>query len=139
MMKKSASTSNKVIKQGLTFDDVLLVPQKSGVLPKDADTKTKLSAGISLNIPVVSAAMDSVTEAKMAIAMAQVGGIGVIHKNLTIEEQASEVDKVKRSESGMIKDPYTLDPEATVMQAVEAMTHHKISRFPITKGKKLVG
>ncbi|MFP4465832.1 MAG: IMP dehydrogenase [Candidatus Goldiibacteriota bacterium] len=139
MMKKSASTSNKVIKQGLTFDDVLLVPQKSGVLPKDADTKTKLSAGISLNIPVVSAAMDSVTEAKMAIAMAQVGGIGVIHKNLTIEEQASEVDKVKRSESGMIKDPYTLDPEATVMQAVEAMTHHKISGFPITKGKKLVG
>ncbi|HDT15158.1 MAG TPA: IMP dehydrogenase [Firmicutes bacterium] len=139
MIKKSGSNSNKITGQGLTFDDVLLIPQKSNVLPKEADTKTKLSQSINLNIPLVSAAMDSVTESKMGIAIAQEGGIGVIHKNLTIEEQAKEVDRVKRSESGMIKDPHTLDPESTVMQAVEAMTLYKISGFPITRGKKLVG
>jgi len=130
---------NKVEKEALTFDDVLLVPQRSDVLPKDVETKTKFSRNIEINIPLVSAAMDTVTEAKLAIAIAQEGGIGVIHKNLTIEEQAREVDKVKRSESGMILEPITLQPDATVVQAVELMSKFNISGFPVCQGNKLVG
>jgi len=130
---------NKVEKEALTFDDVLLVPQRSDVLPKDVETKTKFSRNIEINIPLVSAAMDTVTEAKLAIAIAQEGGIGVIHKNLTIEEQAREVDKVKRSESGMILEPITLQPDDTVVQAVELMSKFNISGFPVCQGNKLVG
>ncbi|MGB2770450.1 MAG: IMP dehydrogenase, partial [Candidatus Zixiibacteriota bacterium] len=108
-------------KPGLTFDDVLLIPQKSGVLPKDADVTTHLTKGIKLNIPILSAAMDTVTESRLAIALAREGGIGVIHKNLSIAKQASEVDKVKRSESGMIVDPVTLPPDRTIGDALEVM------------------
>jgi len=139
MIKKVMPVSKKIQKEALTFDDVLLVPQKSTVLPRDVELKTKFSKNITINIPLVSAAMDTVTEAKLAIAIAQEGGIGVIHKNLTIEEQAKEVDKVKRSESGMIQDPITLSPDSTVYQAAEMMNRFSISGFPICKGKKLVG
>jgi len=139
MIKKVIPSTKKILKEALTFDDVLLVPGKSDILPRNVDLRTKFSRNIHLNIPLVSAAMDTVTESKLAIAIAQEGGIGVIHKNLTVDEQAREVDKVKRSESGMIQDPITLDPEATVFQAAEAMNKYSISGFPICKGKKLVG
>ncbi|KAA0258377.1 IMP dehydrogenase [Deferribacter autotrophicus] len=131
--------SKKIIKEALTFDDVLLVPQRSSVLPKDVSTKTKLTDKIELNIPIVSAAMDTVTEAKMAIAIAQEGGLGFIHKNMSIEEQAEEVDKVKRSESGMIVDPITIEPDKTVKDALDLMAKYKISGIPVVKGHKLVG
>jgi IMP dehydrogenase len=123
----------------LTFDDVLLVPQKSAVLPSEVDISTQLTKGITLRVPVVSAAMDTVTEAPLAIAMAQEGGIGFIHKNMTLEAQASEVDKVKRSESGMIVDPVTVSPTARVAEALELMSRYRISGVPVTKGSKLVG
>ena len=126
-------------KEGLTFDDVLLVPQYSEVLPKDVDLSTKLTDTIKLNIPLVSAAMDTVTECQLAIAMAREGGIGIIHKNLTIEEQAIQVDKVKRSEHGVITDPFYLSPEHSVNDALELMKKYKISGVPITVGTKLVG
>jgi IMP dehydrogenase len=129
----------RVVKEGLTFDDVLLLPARSDVLPSDADTHTQFSRRIELNIPLVSAAMDTVTESALAIAMAREGGIGIIHKNLSIEDQASEVDKVKRSESGMIVEPITLEPEASVGRAFELMKKFKISGVPITKRDKLVG
>ena len=109
----------KVIAEALTFDDVSLVPAYSEVLPKDVSLKTRLTTGLNLNIPLVSAAMDTVTEARLAIALAQEGGLGVVHKNMTIERQAEEVDKVKRSESGMIVDPVTIQPEKTVREALE--------------------
>ncbi len=126
--------------EGLTFDDVLLVPQRSEVLPSEVDTTTRLTAGIRLNIPIVSAAMDTVSEADLAIALAREGGIGVIHKNLPVEEQASQVDRVKRSESGMISNPITLGPDATVQQALDMMTRFKISGVPITDDRgRLVG
>src|SRR6185436_5420626 len=127
------------IPEALTFDDVLLVPQKSGVLPSEVDIRTQLTKTIALNVPVVSAAMDTVTEAPLAIAMAQEGGLGFIHKNMTIEAQASEVDKVKRSESGMIVDPVTVSPTAKVAEALELMSKYRISGVPVTKGSKLVG
>ena len=139
MIRKVLSNNNKIQKEGLTFDDVLLIPQRSSVLPREVELKTKFSRNISINIPLVSAAMDTVTEAKLAIAIAQEGGIGVIHKNLTIEEQAKEVDKVKRSESGMILDPITLHLDSTVAQAAEYMNKYNVSGFPVTEGKKLVG
>jgi IMP dehydrogenase len=139
MIHKVISKTSKILKEALTFDDVLLVPRRSSVLPKETDTSTKFSRNITLNIPLVSAAMDSVTESRLAIAIAQEGGIGVIHKNLTIEEQAKEVDKVKRSESGMILEPITLTPDATVLEAVATMNRYHISGFPICEGKKLVG
>ena len=124
----------------LTFDDVLLVPQKSGVLPRHVDVTTKLSKNIALNIPLVSAAMDTVTEAKLAIAIAREGGIGIIHKNMRIEEQASEVDKVKRSESGMILHPITLLPDKKIGEALELMQKYQISGVPIVDPRnKLVG
>ncbi len=129
----------KVWKEALTFDDVLLVPAKSEVLPKEVSVDTRLTRHIRLNIPLVSAAMDTVTEARLAIALAREGGIGIIHKNMPIERQAQEVDKVKRSESGMIVDPITLPPEATIQQALDVMKHYRISGIPIVKENKLVG
>ncbi|HVC64416.1 MAG TPA: IMP dehydrogenase, partial [Candidatus Dormibacteraeota bacterium] len=123
----------------LTFDDVLLVPQKSAVLPSEVDITTQLTKTITLRVPVVSAAMDTVTEAPLAIAMAQEGGLGFIHKNMTVEAQASEVDKVKRSESGMIVDPVTVSPTARVAEALELMSRYRISGVPVTRGSKLVG
>ncbi len=127
------------IREALTFDDVLLLPAKSDVLPKDADVRTQLTKRVSLNIPVVSAAMDTVTEAKLAIALAQEGGLGFIHKALPINTQAEEVDKVKKSESGMIIDPITIAPDAKISDALELMKKYRISGVPVTKGHKLVG
>jgi IMP dehydrogenase len=127
------------IAEGLTFDDVLLLPGKSSVLPAQADTRTCLSRKISLNIPIVAAAMDTVTDARLAIAIARQGGIGFIHRNMTIERQAEEVDRVKRSESGMIVDPVTIAPEMTVRQALEMMNKYKVSGVPVTRGTRLVG
>ena len=127
------------VPEALTFDDVLLLPAKSDVLPALADTSTRLTRNIELRIPLISAAMDTVTESRMAIAMAQQGGLGIIHRNLSIEQQASEVDKVKRSESGMIVDPITMSPEDRIADALEVMRRYRISGVPITKNKKLVG
>src|SRR5438445_13658866 len=128
------------VPEALTFDDVLLLPARSDVIPAQANTQTQLTRKISLNIPVVSAAMDTVTESHMAIALAQQGGLGIIHRNLTIDQQANEVDKVKRSESGMIVDPVTMSPDAKVSDALEVMQKYKISGVPITlKDGKLVG
>src|SRR5712691_1840838 len=131
------------LQTALTFDDVLLVPQHSTVLPTQVDVSTRLTRTIRLNVPLVSAAMDTVTESRLAIAMAQQGGIGVIHKNLSIEEQASEVDRVKRSESGMIVNPITLGPTNRIYEALELMKKFSISGVPITddasKEGRLVG
>jgi IMP dehydrogenase len=127
------------VPEALTFDDVLLVPAYSDVVPAQVSTQTLLTRGISLNTPLLSAAMDTVTESRLAIAMAQQGGLGVIHRNLTIEQQASEVDKVKRSESGMIVDPVTIEPQQLISDALEVMRRYKISGVPVTQGKKLVG
>ena len=128
------------ITDGLTFDDVLLVPAHSNVLPSDVQTRTRLTREIALNIPLVSAAMDTVTESGLAIAIAQEGGIGIVHKNLTVEMQASEVDKVKRSESGMIVDPITMRPNQKIFEALELMTRYRISGVPVTdEGGRLVG
>ena len=131
--------SSRIIKEGLTFDDVLLVPQASNVLPNDVSLKTKLTDKLVLNLPLVSAAMDTVTESRMAIAMAREGGMGFIHKNMSIEEQASQVDKVKRSEHGVITDPFFLAPNNLVKEAVALMEKYRISGVPITKDGKLVG
>jgi IMP dehydrogenase len=127
------------IREGLTFDDVLLLPAKSDILPKDVDVRTQLTKRIMLNIPLVSAAMDTVTEAKLAIALAQEGGLGFIHKGLPIDVHAEEVDKVKKSESGMIIDPITISPDAKISEALEVMKKYRISGVPVTKGHKLVG
>ncbi len=130
---------NKIIKEGLTFDDVLLVPQASNIIPKDVDLSTCLSKDIKLNIPLVSAAMDTVTEHRLAIAIAREGGIGIIHKNMSIEEQALQVDKVKRSENGVITDPFFLAPNNLVSDALALMEKYHISGVPITENGKLVG
>ena len=127
------------LRTGLTFDDVLLVPRKSDVLPRDVDTSTVIAPGIRLNVPLLSAAMDTVTDARMAIAMAREGGLGIIHKNMTIEEQANQVDKVKRSEHGVITDPFFLSPDHLIRDAEALMGRYRISGVPITRGKKLVG
>ncbi|HEY7727245.1 MAG TPA: IMP dehydrogenase, partial [Candidatus Eisenbacteria bacterium] len=124
--------SSRLIGEGLTFDDVLLVPGPSSVHPTDVDLRTRLTAGIELNIPVISAAMDTVTESRLAKALAQEGGMGVIHRNLPPAEQADEVDKVKRSESGMILDPITLPPDRLVAEAESLMSRYKISGLPVT-------
>ncbi len=124
---------------GLTFDDVLLEPQKSEVLPTEVDTTTQFSTGIRLNIPIISAGMDTVTESRLAIRIAQLGGMGVIHRNLTPERQADEVDKVKRSESGMIVDPITMSPEQPISAAMSVMAKYRISGVPVTVAGKLVG
>ena len=129
----------KIVAEGLTFDDVLLVPQYSNVLPKDANLSTKLTDNIKLNIPLISAAMDTVTESGLAIAMAREGGLGIIHKNLSIDDQATQVDKVKRSEHGVITDPFFLSPAHSVAEANALMGKYKISGVPITEGSKLVG
>ena len=134
------SHSEKFGKEGLTFDDVLLVPAESAVLPNDVSTATRLTRTIALEIPIVSAAMDTVTEARMAIALAREGGIGIVHRNLSISDQVAEVDKVKRSESGMIVEPLTLPPGALVADALELMEHYHVSGVPITEdGGRLVG
>ncbi len=127
------------IQEGLTFDDVLLVPAHSTVLPKEVDLTTQLTASIQLNVPLLSAAMDTVTEARAAIGMAREGGMGIVHKNMTPAEQAIEVDQVKKSESGMIVDPITMRPEQKIFEALELMEKYRISGVPITKGGKLVG
>ncbi len=127
------------LEQGLTFDDVLLIPQFSEVLPKNVSLKTNLTQKIKLNIPILSAAMDTVTESKMAIALARQGGIGIIHKNLTIDEQSREVDRVKRSESGMIQDPVTISSNKSIREALEIMSHFRISGVPVVDNNKLVG
>ncbi len=127
------------IKQGLTFDDVLLIPQESNILPSSVDLTTRLTNKIKLNIPIISAAMDSVTESAMAIAMAREGGIGIIHKNLSIEEQASEVEIVKKSQSGMIAKPICLNPEQNLYEVYEIMKKYNISGLPVTVNNKLVG
>ncbi|HPQ40724.1 MAG TPA: IMP dehydrogenase [bacterium] len=131
--------SQKVPYEALTFDDVYLIPAQSDVIPKNVDITTSLIDDITLRIPVMSAAMDTVTESRMAIALAQEGGIGIIHKNLPIRKQASEVDKVKRSESGMIVDPITLPPDQSIRKALELMSHFHISGIPITEKDRLVG
>jgi IMP dehydrogenase len=129
----------EVIQEGLTFDDVLLQPAYSQITPAEVDTTTRLTSKIELKVPLLSSAMDTVTESHMAIALAQQGGIGVIHRNMSIERQAEEVDRVKRSESGMIVDPVTIEPERKISEALELMSHYRISGVPVTKDGKLVG
>ncbi len=129
----------KEVRVGLTYDDVVLVPAKSEVLPGETDTRTQISRHVAINIPIVSAAMDTVTEARLAIALAREGGIGILHRLLSPEDQAVEVDKVKKSESGMILDPITISPEATIREAHQLMTKYRISGIPVTKNGKLVG
>jgi len=129
----------KNLPEALTFDDVLLVPAYSDVVPAQVSTQTQLTRNITLNTPLLSSAMDTVTESRMAIAMAQQGGIGIVHRNLTIAQQAGEIDKVKRSESGMIVDPVTIGPDQLIADALEVMRRYKISGVPVTKGGKLVG
>src|SRR6202163_2357513 len=125
--------------EGLTFDDVLLQPARSEVVPADVDVRTCLTRQIGLNIPIVSAAMDTVTESHLAIALAQQGGMGIVHRNMSIERQAEEVDRVKRSESGMIVDPVTISPEHTVRHALDQMNKYRVSGLPVTRGTRLVG
>jgi len=127
------------LKDGLTFDDVLLVPNYSDILPKDVDVSTRLTPDIKLNIPIVSAAMDTVTEAETSISLAQEGGIGFIHRNMSIESQVLEIDKVKKSESGMIVDPITIHPDLKIHAVLELMQRYKISGFPVVKGEQLAG
>ena len=138
-MSSEEAWQRKFGKEGLTFDDVLLLPAESSVLPADVSTATRLTVDIALNIPILSAAMDTVTEARLAIGLAREGGLGVIHRNLAIEDQAAEVDKVKRSESGMIVDPITLEPTDSLRNALGVMAKYHISGIPITESGKLVG
>jgi len=135
----SERLTDRGIPEGLTFDDVLLLPGKSSVLPAQADTRTFLSRRIALNIPIVAAAMDTVTDSRLAIAIARQGGLGFIHRNMTIERQAEEVDRVKRSESGMIVDPVTIAPEISVGQALDILNKYRVSGLPVTRGHRLVG
>src|SRR5258707_1878185 len=128
-----------ILPEGLTFDDVLLEPARSEVVPAEVDTRTCLTRQIGLNIPIVSAAMDTVTESHLAIALAQQGGIGIVHRNMTIDRQAEEVDRVKRSESGMIVDPITIEPEKPLSAARALMARHRVSGVPLTKNGRLVG
>jgi IMP dehydrogenase len=130
---------NKDIRIGLTFDDVVLVPGKSEVLPAEVNTQTKVSRNIAINIPIVSSAMDTVTEARLAIALAREGGIGIIHRVLSPNDQAAEIDKVKKSESGMILDPITISPDQTIRDAHQLMAKYRISGIPVTSQGKLVG
>ena len=131
--------NERIVMEGLTFNDVLLLPRRSDIMPGDVDTAVELCPGLMLNTPVLSAAMDTVTEARLAIALAREGGLGVIHRNLSIEEQGNEVDKVKRSESGMITDPITLPPDLPVGRALEIMEQYRVSGVPITEGDRLIG
>ena len=129
----------RLLGQALTFDDVLLVPAFSQVLPRDTDLSTRLSRNIQLNLPLVSAAMDTVTESRLAIAIAQEGGIGIVHKNLTPQAQAAEVSLVKRYESGVLRDPITIGPDMTVRQVIELSRRHGFSGFPVLDGATVVG
>jgi len=138
-MKQIAGGPGEGMREGLTFDDVLLIPAESEVVPKDVDVTVRLTAEISLNIPLVSSAMDTVTEADTAIAMAREGGIGFLHRNNSPDEQAIEVDRVKKSESGMISDPITVDPDQRVHEALEVMKRYRISGLPVTRDGKLMG
>lgn len=136
----STQNNSKIATEGLTFDDVLVVPRYSEVMPRDVNTSVQLTRNLRLNIPIMSAAMDTVTESGMAIAMAREGGIGIIHKNMTIARQAEEVKKVKRSESGMIMEPVTLAADAVLREAVNLMRDHKIGGIPVVNEKnQLVG
>src|ERR1700674_1773857 len=137
-LQRLVALDRKFAKEGLTFDDVLLVPAESRVLPNDVSTRTRLTRTIELAIPVVSAAMDTVTEARLAIALAREGGIGVLHRNLSIEDQVAEVDKVKRSESGMIVEPVTLRPTDSIRSALELMATYHVSGIPITDGEGIL-
>ena len=135
-----STASHRSIPDGLTYDDVLLVPGRSDIVPTSVNTVTNITARLKLSVPLISAAMDTVTEAPMAIALARAGGIGVIHRNLPIDQQAGEIDKVKRSQSGMIVDPVTLPPNATLADANEVMARYRISGVPITDSDgRLVG
>src|SRR5690606_34972375 len=129
----------RLLQKALTFDDVLLVPAYSAILPKDTSLDTRLTRNINLSIPLVSAAMDTVTEARLAIVMAQEGGIGIVHKNLTAAEQAREVSKVKRYESGVLRDPITIPPTMRIRDVIALSQQHGISGFPVVEGKKVVG
>ena len=129
----------QIIEEALTFDDVLLVPRYSEILPKDASLKTQLTREISLNIPILSAAMDTVTEHRLAVTLAEEGGMGILHKNLSIEQQALEVRKVKKFESGVVNDPLTITPETTIRQLIELTDQHNISGMPVVSGKDLLG
>src|SRR6266704_2878675 len=129
----------RVLEEALTFDDVLLVPAYSEILPREVDLSTRVTRGIRLNVPLLSAAMDTVTEARLAIAIAQEGGIGIIHKNFPPKAQAAEVAKVKRFESGVLRDPMTVPPEMTVREVIALQQAHKISGFPVMKQGKVVG
>src|SRR5436305_3706034 len=131
-LQRLLELDRKFAREGLTFDDVLLVPAESSVLPNEVSMRTRLTRSIGLSIPIVAAAMDTVTEARLAIALAREGGLGVVHRNLSIAEQVAEVDKVKRSEAGMIVEPVTLPPSALVREALELMAHYKVSGIPIT-------
>src|SRR5712692_4702713 len=131
--------SDGPIPEGLTFDDVLLLPGRSSVLPSEVDTRTCFTRKLPLDIPLASAAMDTVTESRLAIAIARQGGIGIVHRNMTIDRQAEEVDRVKRSESGMIVDPVTISPDISLRQALEIMTKYRISGLPVTRGSRLMG
>src|SRR5213082_1461891 len=136
---REAGMMDSPIPEGLTFDDVLLLPGKSSVLPAETDTRTCFTRKLPLNIPLASAAMDTVTESRLAIAIARQGGIGIVHKNMPIDRQAEEVDRVKRSESGMIVDPVTISPDITLRQALEIMEKYRISGLPVTRGTRLTG
>lgn len=129
----------RIIEEALTFDDVLLVPAHSKVLPADADLRTKITREYSLNIPLVSAAMDTVTESRLAIALAQEGGMGFVHKNMTIEQQAEHVRRVKKFESGIVSDPITITPDTTIGQVKQMTREHGISGMPVVDGNQLVG
>jgi IMP dehydrogenase len=129
----------RVIQKALTFDDVLLVPAHSTVLPRDVSLRTRISRNIHVNLPLLSAAMDTVSEARLAIALAQEGGIGIIHKNMTARLQAAEVSKVKRFEAGVLKDPITISPEMTVRELLALTRSHRISGFPVLEGGRVVG
>src|SRR5260221_9062444 len=136
---REAGMMDSVIPEGLTFDDVLLLPGRSAVLPTEVDTTTNFARKLKVNIPLASAAMDTVTESRLAIAIARQGGIGMVHRNMSIDRQGEEVDRVKRSESGMIVDPVTISPDITLRQALEIMTKYKISGLPVTRGSRLTG
>src|SRR5690554_5344701 len=129
----------RIAQEALTFDDVLLVPAYSDVLPRDVDLSTQLTRNITIKLPLLSAAMDTVTESRLAIAMAQEGGLGILHKNMTIEQQAEEVRKVKKFESGVVRDPITVSPDTTIGEVVELTRTHNISGVPVVDGDDLVG
>ncbi len=131
--------TNLIAEEAYSFDDVLLVPSYSDILPKDVDTRTRLTRELTLNIPIVSAAMDTVTEAQTAITMAREGGLGFIHRNMSVKHQAMEVDQVKKSESGMIVDPLTIGPDRPIEEVMKLMAHYRISGVPVTRGDQLVG